>query len=85
MAEEEKDWNRTQWPPVRIIANEVPVMIGEYTLSLNQDIPVYESQGWANYIQDSLHSNNALGSAHWQWKCRERQFWSMRALSELET
>jgi aryl-phospho-beta-D-glucosidase BglC (GH1 family) len=79
--EEEADWDQTQWPPVKTIANEgVPIMIGEYTLSLSQDLPYSEAQGWAQYVQDRLHQNGAMGSAMWQWKSSERQFWSMKWL-----
>ena len=68
---EERVWDIDQWPAVKVIANEVPTMVGEYTLSLNVDLPADESQGWAEYIQTRLHENGCLGSAHWQWKVRE--------------
>lgn len=49
---EEEAWNLTQWPPVKLIADEksVPIMIGEYTLSLGADLPYDEAQGWAEYV-----------------------------------
>lgn len=42
VAEEEAEWDAVQWPSVEPIAAEVPTMIGEYTLSLNKDIPTDE-------------------------------------------
>ena len=37
--EEESSWDAGQWPAVKKAAEEVPTFIGEYTLSLSQDIP----------------------------------------------
>ena len=55
------------------IADEgVPIMIGEYTLALNWDLPADEAQGWAQYVQDKLHENGSAGSAIWQWSAPER-------------
>jgi len=79
--EEEQSWDQGQWPALKPITNEVPVMVGEFTLALNHDLPDNDAQGWAEYVQQRLHENNALGSAHWLWQCDERKWWSMRALS----
>jgi len=41
---EEEAWTLIQWPPVKVIADEgVPIMIGEYTLAMNHDIPYDEA------------------------------------------
>lgn len=85
VAEEEADWASNQWPTVERIAKEVPLMIGEYTLSLSRDIPTDQLQGWANWVESHLHSAGTIGGAHWTWKNKPRKFWSMRSMSTLET
>ena len=37
---EEKEWDKHHWDTVNKISKQVPTMIGEYTLSLTQDIPI---------------------------------------------
>ena len=83
--EEEKSWDTIQWPLLKHIASQVPTILGEYTLSLSQDIPTDSLQPWAQYIQDRVHSNGAIGSAHWLWNNKAHKFWSMRSMSNLET
>ena len=63
----------------------MPTIIGEYTLSLSADIPTDQLQPWAQYIQDKIHSTGTIGGAHWMWNNKERKFWSMRSMSNLET
>lgn len=81
--EEEQAWDLHEWFYVPMIAKEVPIMIAEYTLALNQDLPADQSQGWAEYIQERLHQNNALGGAIWAYKLPERHWWSMIDISDV--
>ena len=37
--EAEKAWDKTKWPSVKNIASQVHLMVGEYTLALNKDLP----------------------------------------------
>ena len=83
--EEERSWDWTQWPLLKHIASQAPTMLGEYTLSLSQDIPTEKLQPWAQYVQDRVHANGAIGSAHWLWNDKARKFWSMRSMSTSET
>lgn len=55
VSDEEVLWDQNEWSIVKEIASEVPIMIGEYTLALNNPLPANESQGWAEYIQKRLH------------------------------
>jgi len=73
------------WNLVGRLSNQVPTMLGEYTLRLNKTIPTDELQGWAQFIQDELHSKGTIGSMVWNWTCRQHKSWSMRGLSNLET
>ena len=85
VAEEQQSWDAGQWPSVKAIAAKVPLFIGEYTLSLNRDIPTHELHGWASWITGRLHDNGTLGGAHWLWNNKARKYWSMRSMSTLET
>ena len=83
--ESEASWAANQFPLVKEIAAEVPLLIGEYTLSLNWDIPTQDLQGWASWINTNFHESGVIGGAHWMWNNKPRKFWSMRSMSTLET
>ena len=51
---EETAWSFFDIPMVSAIAKEVPVFIGEYTLSTNKDLQTGEMQGWALWIENHL-------------------------------
>ena len=67
------------------IASEVPLMIGEWTMASNNPIASWDLQPFAEFIQEFMESTGTLGSAHWLWNCEERDWWSMRKLSNLQT
>ena len=83
--EEQRSWDAGQWPSVKAIAAKVPLLIGEYTLSLRRDIPTHELHGWASWITGRLHDTGTLGGAHWMWNNKAHKYWSMRDMSTLET
>jgi hypothetical protein len=82
VAEEEAAWG-IHWKKAAKIAKEVPLMLGEYTLAMNKDLPTSEAQGWATYVQENARQSNMLGTAEWTWTADEHKFWSMRSMSNL--
>ena len=78
-------WNNNERAIVTKVAAEAPLMIGEWTMAANLDIPTAQLQPFAQFIQDFMVDTGTMGSSMWLWHASERKWWSMRNLSTVVT
>jgi len=83
--QQEQKWDSNERNIVTQIAAEAPLMIGEWTMAANLPIATADLQPFAQFVQDFMVSTGTLGSSMWLWNSSEREWWSMRNLSNIVT